>query len=133
MDTEKRNDPAQRSARIMTEERLGLVHTRLESHGDTIVVIASGEIDLSCAGRLEAQLRGLLGCARRLVVDLSGVQFMDPPGLRCLLAVDRAGRAAGVELTIVPGPPQVQRLFEITKTDETLHFTRRPATNGGTN
>ena len=109
-------------------ERFELMHTELERHGDTVVVVAYGEIDLSCAPRLEARLRGLLGCARRLVLDLSGVRFMDSSGLHCVLDVHHASRAAGVEFTLLPGPPQVQRIFRITKTDEIVRFVAvRPA------
>ena len=124
------DDQAEGSARIVPHggERFELMHTELELHGDTVVVVAYGEIDLSCAGRLEARLRGLLGCARRLVLDLSGVRFMDSSGLHCVLDVHHASRAAGVEFTLLPGPPQVQRIFRITKTDEIVRFVAvRPA------
>jgi anti-sigma B factor antagonist len=94
----------------------------LERHHDTIVVVASGEIDLSCAGALEARLRGLLGRARRVVLDLRDVRFMDSSGVHCVLDVDRASRAAGVEFVVVPGPPEVQQIFQITGTDALLRF-----------
>ena len=42
-------------------EHVELMHAELERHGDTVVVVAVGEIDLNSAGRLQAQLRGLLG------------------------------------------------------------------------
>jgi hypothetical protein len=48
---------------------------------------------------------------------------MDISGLHCVLDVHHASRAAGVEFDVVPGPPGVQRLFEVTKTDEMLRFT----------
>jgi anti-sigma B factor antagonist len=88
----------------------------------SIVVAASGEIDLSCAGGLEARLRGLLGCARRLVLDLSDVRFMDSSGVHCVLDVERASRQAGVEFAIVPGPPQVRQVFRLTEADAALRF-----------
>ena len=98
------------------------LRTRLERHGDTVVVIASGEIDVSSSDRLEAQLRGLLDGCRRLVLDLQEVVFIESSGLRCILAVDMASRAAGIEFALVPGPPQVQRLFAVTRTDGILEF-----------
>jgi len=103
-------------------ERFEPLHTRLERHGDTIVVAAYGEIDLTSADRLQAQLRGLLNGHRRLVLDLRELDFIDSSGLHCILEVDRASRAAAVEFQLVPGPPHVQRVFSLTKTDETLRF-----------
>jgi anti-anti-sigma factor len=112
---------------IDNDERHTPVHADFERHDGTIVVIATGEIDLGCAEAFEALLRGLLGyTTRRLVLDLSDVCFMDSGGLHCLLEVQRASRAAGVEFLLVPGPPQVQQVFEITGTDETLRFVDVP-------
>jgi anti-anti-sigma factor len=105
-----------------TCDRFEPVQTELERHGDTVVVVVFGEIELSCAGRLNARLHELLGSAGRLVLDLSDARFIDLCGLHGLLDVDQASRAAGVEFALVPGPPAVQRLFEITGTDEALRF-----------
>jgi anti-sigma B factor antagonist/stage II sporulation protein AA (anti-sigma F factor antagonist) len=44
-------------------------------------------------------------------VDLRGLTFLDSSGIRSLIMAVRDGRAAGVSLTIIPGPPQVQRVF----------------------
>jgi anti-anti-sigma factor len=96
--------------------------TRQVRHGDTVVVVASGEIDISSADRLLAQLRGLLDSSRRLVLDLREVVFIECSGLHCILDVDEASRGAGVEFVLVPGPPRVQRLFELTRAADTLHF-----------
>jgi hypothetical protein len=43
-------------------------------------------------------------------------------GLRCILDIDRESRAVSVEFALIPGPPAVHRLFEITRTAEGLHF-----------
>jgi anti-anti-sigma factor len=93
-----------------------------ERHGDTVVVIASGEIDLSTADLLRAQLHELLDSCRRLVLDLRKVDFIESTGLHCILDIDKASRAVSVEFALVPGPPQVQRLFEITRTADRLRF-----------
>jgi anti-anti-sigma factor len=98
------------------------LHTELERHGETIVVVASGEIDLSSADRLQAQLRALLSTARRVVLDLRLVVFVDLTALRCMLTVEKASRHSGVEFLLVPGPQQVQRLFEVTGSEDALRF-----------
>jgi anti-anti-sigma factor len=97
--------------------------TELERHGEKIVVVASGEIDVSSADRLHAQLRGLLSGFSQVVLDLRQVDFIDAAGLHCMLDVDQASRDAGVEFLLIPGPEQVQRLFQVTRTEHVLRFT----------
>ena len=97
--------------------------SRLEPHRETIVVSAEGEIDISTAGGLQAQLRELLGVGfTRVVLDLREVSFVDSTGLRALLEIDGESRGAGVEFALLRGPEQVQRLFELTQTDHALRF-----------
>jgi anti-anti-sigma factor len=55
-----------------------------------------------------------------LIIDLSGLQFMDSSGLRALVMADERARAQSRRLAIVPGPPMVKRVFEITKLDQRL-------------
>jgi anti-anti-sigma factor len=98
------------------------LHTELTRHGETIVVVAFGEIDLTSADRLLAQLRGLLSSVKQVVLDLREVVFIDSAALHCMLEVDRASRDAGVEFLLVPGPQQVQRLFQVTRTEDALRF-----------
>jgi stage II sporulation protein AA (anti-sigma F factor antagonist) len=108
--------------RRIDHDRFQPLHTEVERHADGIVVLASGEIDLASVDGLRTQLLELLSSCRRLVLDLREVVFIDSTGLRSLLEVDGASRAAGVEFALVPGPPEVQRLFRLTGTDETLRF-----------
>ena len=55
-----------------------------------------------------------------LVVDLSGLDFMDSSGLRALVMADQRATKAGRRFAIVPGPPTVRRVFEITQLDGRL-------------
>ncbi len=86
-------------------------------------MLTRGSLDVAAAPVLDAQLRELRDAGfRRLVVDLSGLAFMDSSGLRLLLGWnDEAGRD-GFELAVVPGPPAVQRVFELTGATELLPF-----------
>lgn len=98
------------------------LRTRVVRHDDTVVVVASGEIDLTSSDRLRAELRGHLEGCRRLVLDLRPVTFVESSGLHCILDIDLESRAVGVAFALIPGPPAVQRLFEITRTAERLRF-----------
>lgn len=84
----------------------------------TLVVAASGELDLYRAPELEDALAGPVSeCARRLVVDLSGASFVDSTTLHLLLAAARRLDAQGGQLIVVAPDPNVRRVFQITGFD----------------
>jgi anti-anti-sigma factor len=92
----------------------GLKIERLvDDHGAVIALF--GELDLESAPELERQLRELNGTnSGRLLIDLSGLEFMDSTGLAVMVRTQRAARDDGHRLSLRPGPTQVQRLFELT-------------------
>jgi anti-sigma B factor antagonist len=97
---------------------LGL-ETRTE--GAVALMILSGEFDLAGVQAFEARLAQVEAQQpRAIVVDLGAVQFMDSSGLRALVTADERSRRAGRRFAIVPGPPQVKRVFEITQLEERL-------------
>lgn len=91
--------------------------------GDTTIVALRGEIDLATADRVrEALTRAISESPRRLTVDLSHVTFIDSSGLHVILDTYTLCRESGATLTIRPGPPSVQQVFELTNLLEYLPF-----------
>jgi anti-sigma B factor antagonist len=89
----------------------------------TIVVCPVGEVDLATANMVEEALATARASRpERLLLDLSGVTFLDSTGLRAVLAADADARSAGIPLEIVPGGPSVQRVFEVAGLTDHLHF-----------
>jgi len=87
------------------------------SEGREVVVAVRGELDLASAEVLEFEVRKLrVAGFDRLVVDLRNVDFMDSAGLRLLISLRNAAKREGHRLSIVPGPSQVQRIFDLTAT-----------------
>jgi anti-sigma B factor antagonist len=77
----------------------------------------TGELDLASTPILQgaiASLSAAMNGTRAITLDLSGLQFIDSTGLRAILATRELCQANGHEFSLVPGPPNVQRLFEIT-------------------
>jgi anti-anti-sigma factor len=92
--------------------------------GGPVNVVPHGELDLATVSELEAALRELRDSgSKRFVVDLRELTFMDSTGLRLILAWDTESREDGIDFQLVPGPPLVQRLFEITGVLDRLQFT----------
>lgn len=87
----------------------------------TIVLI--GEADLLGAPNIEAAFAdAAAGDARRIVVDLRKLTFIDSSGLQTLITGHQQCLARDRELSIVPGPASVQRLFEIAGMSDALPF-----------
>ena len=75
-----------------------------------------GELDIATAPRLEQMLRSAELCARRLVLDLRELAFMDCCGVHVILEASVRARQAGRRLVIVRGPSSVDRVFVLTET-----------------
>ena len=84
-----------------------------------------GELDLSTVGKVEDELRRVEADAPPLVVlDLSGLSFLDSSGLRCVVRADERARDKGRRLVLVRGPNAVQKVFEITRLEERLEIVK---------
>jgi anti-sigma B factor antagonist len=88
-----------------------------------VTVSLRGELDLSCARRVEECFASIdEQSPSRVVVDLSGLAFIDPSGLRSLLLADALAREHGYEFVLLPGQEPVQRVFEVTGALGVLRF-----------
>jgi anti-anti-sigma factor len=89
--------------------------------GDVAHIALTGEFDLAGVQNFEGELSKLEAeNPGVVVVDLGGLSFMDSSGLRALVMADQRAAKAGRRLAIVPGPPAVKRVFEITQLDGRL-------------
>jgi anti-anti-sigma factor len=104
-------------------EGFGPLEIRSERHGDDHVVALVGELDVSDTERLADELMRAEGTdARRIVLDLSELQFIDTSGVRLVIEADARSRADGDRLRLVRGPRAVRRVFEIVGLNERLPF-----------
>lgn len=88
------------------------------------VLTLAGELDVAGAGALERELERVTAehAPHTLVLDLSGLEFMDSTGLRLVVLADQNARAKGLKLVLVRGNESVQRVFTITRMEERLNF-----------
>ena len=69
-------------------------------------VLPHGDLDAVTCPLLEAQIGELRAAGfRRLILDLSQLEFMDSTGLRLILNWDAEARKDGFAISLVPGPP----------------------------
>ncbi|HEX5926320.1 MAG TPA: STAS domain-containing protein [Baekduia sp.] len=92
----------------------------VEHSGTTAIVRLAGELDLATAPELTEVLHGLESSCERVILDLSGLEFIDSTGLR--LAVAEHGRASadGFEFVIAGAAGAVLKILRLTGLDVTL-------------
>ena len=97
-------------------------------------MIATGEIDLYTAPRLQSELAEVIANAApasRIVVDMSGVEFCDSTGMNVLLSCLRQVRERGGELELAAPRPAVMKILQVTALDSVFTIIPSPATLPG--
>jgi anti-sigma B factor antagonist len=88
-----------------------------------------GELDLATAPRLCSYIDAArIHRVKRMVIDMTGVDFCDSTGLRALLGASAEIKVSGgrLAITCLPGGP-VARLFDIVGMRENLRVFDSPA------
>lgn len=85
-----------------------------------VVVTVAGEIDIATAAQLRDRLAGPAGGGQQVIVDLSGVSFIDAAGLRVLAgaAAQAVARGGGLQLAAASRP--ARRVLVITRLDQRI-------------
>jgi anti-anti-sigma factor len=100
---------------------------KVTSDDDQAVVAPRGELDMATVQAVEQELRKLHESGtRQIVLDLGGLSFMDSSGLHLVMRWAEEASKDGFLFELEPGPPQIQRLFELTAVIDQLPFRSRP-------
>jgi anti-anti-sigma factor len=86
------------------------------------VVRPKGELDLGTADRVRDALREQAASAAHVTLDLAGLSFLDTSGLRLILETVEESRRDGFTFSVRPGPPEIQRLFELAGVTQLVPF-----------
>jgi anti-sigma B factor antagonist len=79
-----------------------------------------GELDMSTEPLLRTALHKAAEGGEPVVVDLSGVEFMDSSGLRVLIQAHQHAQRDGWSLALTAPSPPVRSLFEVAGVVEVL-------------
>lgn len=88
--------------------------------GAASIVAVHGEVDVHTAPRLASALEAALEAGDWVVVDCSGVPFMDSTGLSVFVAARNQAESRGSRMGIVVTEPAVRRVFAITGLDTVM-------------
>ncbi|CAL9635238.1 hypothetical protein SUDANB60_06176 [Streptomyces sp. enrichment culture] len=96
---------------------LGVRRTGTDRH----LITVQGTLDLHTARQLADTLQSLLADGHSVLLDLSGVTFLDSSGLTCLIAAYRTARTTGARLALVAPSQPVRHMLALTGVDQVLH------------
>lgn len=95
-----------------------LLTIKVSNQGGACIVAPQGDIDLTGSPQLKVELRRVgttVPAPQRVVVDLSGVSYMDSSGLATLVEALQASRKGQYKLVICSLQPRVRAIFDIAK------------------
>ena len=93
-----------------------------ENLGELVTVIrGDGRLNMVSAPRLREAVTAAVAAGRpRIVIDLSGIEFMDSSGLGALVGCLKTARQAGGDLRIARPSSQVQMVLQLSNLDRIL-------------
>jgi anti-sigma B factor antagonist len=80
-----------------------------------ILVRCAGKITSTTSGMLRTEVRGVIPGAKRIVLDLTDVTYMDSSGLGALVGLYVSARGQNCELKVIHLNQRLQELFRLTK------------------
>lgn len=105
-------------------EQFGFLEVRGERQGDIYVILLTGELDLAGVAEVNKELRlAEASDARQIVLDVTGLTFIDSSGVRMVIEAHARSQADGDRLALTPAAAPVQRIFDMTGLTGRLRFT----------
>jgi anti-anti-sigma factor len=95
-------NPVSRPAELRLEPEKGASET---------IVRATGRISSATSATLEGALRDLVSTNKRVVLDLTGVEYIDSAGLGALVSIYMHARRANCDLEIANPKQRIRDLF----------------------
>jgi anti-anti-sigma factor len=113
--------PADSAESRFLEDRLLTI--RSEREGPAHLIQVFGELDLATALRLDGELgRIQAGDAEQVLLDLSGLDFIDAAGVRVLVAATARFDDDPKRFHMFRGGPAIERILRILGLDDRMPF-----------
>ncbi len=97
---------------------------RISTQPEALIEV-KGELDLASVVIFQAAIRDLgLACRERVVLDLRRLAFIDAAGLHAVLDLHEESLNVSAALKILPGPRNVQRVFELAEVEQLMPFSQ---------
>ena len=87
-----------------------------KTQGDTVILCVEGDIDFSSLSELKEKFESILtGAAKKIILNLAKVPYLDSAGLASLIEVMQKSAAAEKSFLIAEPSKKAIELFEVTK------------------
>jgi len=97
--------------------------------GDTARLTVVGELDIATVGQLEAAVGAMLARGvSQLIIDLSGLTFIDSSALRLFIVLNDRAAGEAWRLSLIRPAGQALSIFQISGAEEHLPFIDDPGT-----
>ena len=103
------------------------LRTTVSRSGSSVVVSLCGELDLATGDALRSRLCGVVEAdpaPERVVLDVTGLDFVDAAGISVLLGAQRSLSARGGELVLRSPSRIVRRVVQVLELDSVLPVER---------
>ena len=94
----------------------------VEREPGLMIIRPIGELDIASADKLAAVVDRECVGQPDLLIDLSGLSFLDCAGLRVLLYADARAKSNACNLRLIRGPAIVQRVTRLAGIEDRLPF-----------
>lgn len=90
------------------------LNLRVEARGDETVVVCSGWLTAEFTAKFKSEVKALIPGAKRLVLDLALLTYMDSSGIGAVVGVYVSARTGGCAFRTVNMSKHVRELFKMT-------------------
>jgi anti-sigma B factor antagonist len=98
-----------------------LFDLNVSERDECAVLAVTGELDVATAPQLRQEAVRLTTLGQsRIVIDLSGVDFLDSTGLGVIVGVLKRARTHGGDLVVAGAEDHVRKVFDITRISDVV-------------
>ena len=94
----------------------------VREEGGVVVASLSGDVDLESSPRARELLLGLVRGGRSVLVDLSGVGYIDSSGVASLIEAFQLARRSGPAFALVAPSTAALRVLQLARLDRVFHI-----------
>ena len=94
------------------------MHHEVREEAGAVIVAFEGEIDLEHSPKAREVLLECVGRGCPVLVDLSGVEYIDSSGVASLVEALQQAKGSGNSLTLASVSPSAMRVLELARLDK---------------